>query len=35
MFGEISDALTNANAGFREAFLNIVKKLPHQKQRAL
>jgi len=34
-FGEISDALTNANAGFREAFLNIVKKLPHQRQRAL
>lgn len=34
-FDEISDALTNTNAGFREAFLNIVKKLPHQKQRAL
>ena len=34
-FGEISDALTNANAGFREAFLGVVKKLPAQKQRAL
>ena len=34
-FGEISNALTNANAGFREAFLNIVKHLPKQKQRAL
>ena len=34
-FGEISDALTNANAGFREAFLGVVKKLPKQKQRAL
>ena len=35
IFGEISDALTNANAGFREAFLNVIKKLPKQKQRAL
>lgn len=34
-FGEISDALTNANAGFREVFLSVVKKLPSQKQRAL
>lgn len=34
-FGDISDALTNANAGFREAFLGVVKKLPKQKQRAL
>jgi ribosomal protein L40E len=34
-FGEISDALTNANAGFREAFLSVIKKLPKQRQRAL
>ena len=32
---EISDALTNVNAGFREAFIGVVKKLPKQKQRAL
>lgn len=35
IFGDISDALTNANAGFRDAFLGVVKKLPKQKQRAL
>ena len=35
MLGDISDALTNANAGFREAFTTVVKKLPTQKQRAL
>lgn len=34
-FGSISDAFSNANAGFREAFLSVVKKLPLQKQRAL
>lgn len=34
-FGSISDALTNANAGFRSAYLSIIKKLPKQKQRAL
>ena len=34
-FGEISDAFTNVNAGFREAFLGVVKKLPKQRQRAL
>ncbi len=34
-FGSISDALTNANAGFREAFLAVVAKLPRQRQRAL
>jgi ribosomal protein L40E len=34
-FGDISDAMTNANAGFREAFLGVVKQLPKQKQRAL
>lgn len=33
--GEISDVVTNANSGFREAFLSVVKKLPRQKQRAL
>ena len=32
---EISDVFTNANAGFREAFLRVVKKLPRQRQRAL
>lgn len=35
ILSEISDAMTGANAGFREAFLNVVKQLPHQKQRAL
>lgn len=34
-FGEISDAMIGANAGFREAFLNVVRNLPKQKQRAL
>lgn len=34
-FSEISDALTNANASFREVFLSVVKKLPTQRQRAL
>lgn len=34
-FAGISDAYTNANAGFREAFVSVVKKLPRQKQRAL
>ncbi len=33
--GEISDVVTNANSGFRNAFLSVVKKLPKQKQRAL
>ena len=33
--GDISGALTNANSGFREAFLGVVGKLPKQKQRAL
>lgn len=35
ILGNISDALTNVNAGFREAFLAVVEKLPKQKQRAL
>jgi hypothetical protein len=33
--GEISNALGKANAGFREAFLSVVRKLPTQKQEAL
>jgi ribosomal protein L40E len=33
--GKVADVFTNANAGFREVFLEIVKKLPAQKQRAL
>ncbi len=33
--GEISDVATTANAGFREAFLSVVNKLPKQRQRAL
>jgi len=32
---ELSEVVTNANAGFREAFLAVIKKLPKQKQRAL
>ena len=32
---EISSAVSSASAGFREAFLAVVKKLPKQKQRAL
>jgi hypothetical protein len=35
VLGNVCDAVTNANAGFREAFLAVVKKLPQQKQRAL
>jgi len=35
ILAEISDAFTNANAGFREAFFSVVKKLPRQKQRAI
>lgn len=35
VLGQISDVATNANAGFREAFLSVVKKLPPQPQRAL
>jgi len=33
--GQISDVVTTANAGFREAFLSVIKKLPSQPQRAL
>lgn len=35
VLGQISDVVTNANAGFREAFLSVIKKLPSQPQRAL
>lgn len=35
IFGSLADAMSNANTGFREAFLGVVKKLPAQKQRAL
>ncbi|MHA2407217.1 MAG: hypothetical protein ACXACA_02445 [Candidatus Ranarchaeia archaeon] len=35
IFGEISDALTNANNSFRNAYLSVVRQLPRQKQRAL
>lgn len=31
----LGDIVSNANAGFREAFLSVIKKLPKQKQRAL
>ena len=34
-FGAIADVFSDANAGFRESFLAIIKKLPKQKQRAL
>lgn len=33
--GQISDVVTEANAGFREAFLSVIGKLPTQPQRAL
>jgi hypothetical protein len=35
ILGNIADVFTHANAGFREAFLAVVSKLPNQKQRAL
>lgn len=35
VLSQISDVVTNANAGFREAFLSVIKKLPSQPQRAL
>ena len=34
-FGQLSDALTNANAGFKDALLSLLRKLPTQRQRAL
>lgn len=33
--GQIGDVATKANAGFREAFLSVIRKLPTQPQRAL
>ena len=33
--GKVSDVFTNAHAGFREAFLAVVRKLPSQRQQAL
>lgn len=35
IFAQIADILTRANAGFRDAYLSVLKKLPKQKQRAL
>ena len=35
VLAQLADAVTNANAGFRKAFLSVVAKLPKQGQRAL
>ena len=35
VLGQLADAVTDANAGFRKAFLSVVAKLPKQGQRAL
>jgi hypothetical protein len=35
VLGQLSDAISSADAGFRQAFLAVVKKLPKQKKRAL
>lgn len=35
VMGQLADAASNANAGFRQAFLSVVRKLPEQGQRAL
>ncbi len=35
VLGQLSDAVTDANTGFRKAFLSVVSKLPQQGQRAL
>lgn len=35
VMGQLADAVSGANAGFRQAFLSVVKKLPKQGQRAL
>ncbi len=35
VLGQLADAVTDANAGFRKAFLSVVAKLPQQGQRAL
>lgn len=35
VLGQLADAVSNANIGFRKAFLSVVAKLPQQGQRAL
>lgn len=35
VLGQLADAVSNANAGFRQAFLSVVRQLPKQGQRAL
>lgn len=35
VLGQLADAVTDANAGFRKAFLSVVAKLPKQGRRAL
>jgi hypothetical protein len=35
VMGQLADAVSNTNAGFRQAFLSVVSKLPKQGQRAL
>lgn len=35
VFSQIADILTKANAGFRDAYLSVLKRLPKQRQRAL
>ena len=35
VMGQLADAVSNANAGFRQAFLSVVRQLPKQGQRAL
>lgn len=35
VLGQLADAVTDANSGFRKAFLSVVSKLPKQGQRAL
>jgi len=35
VMGQLADAVSSANAGFRQAFLSVVRKLPKQGQRAL
>ena len=35
VMGQLADAVSSANTGFRQAFLSVVRKLPKQGQRAL
>ncbi|HUT57842.1 MAG TPA: hypothetical protein VNA25_08330, partial [Phycisphaerae bacterium] len=35
VMGQLADAVSSANVGFRQAFLSVVRKLPEQGQRAL